>query len=110
MRQQRKSLWWLRLELVRVRVLEQVLEQVLVQPLALEQVLERVRVLEQVLVQEPKRHRNPSRQWQASSRHHASTGLHRFSKRRLRHCASCQRFGRWRRLQGLRWQKQLPMY
>ena len=85
---------------------------VLVLLLPLEQVLELELVLEQVLEQvlEPKRHRNPSRQWQESSRHHASTGQYRFSKHRRRHCASCQRFGRWRWLQGLRWQKQLPMY
>jgi len=71
-----------------------------------------VRVLAQVLEQvlEPKRHHNPSRQWQESSWHRASTGLYRFSRLHLWHCASCQRFGRWRRLQGLRWQKQLPMY
>jgi len=91
-------------------VLEQVLAQVLlwVLELALEQVLEREQVLEQVL--EPKRRRNPSRLWQVSSRHRASTSLFRFSKLRQRHCASCPRFERRLRWQELRWQPTSPIY
>jgi len=106
MRQRRKSPWWLLLGLE--RVLEQGLERVLEQglPWVLEQVLEQVLVLEQV----PKRRHNPLRQSQVSSRRHASTSLYRFSRRRQRHCASCQRFERWLRLQELRWQPTSPIY
>jgi hypothetical protein len=112
MRQRRKLLWspQLVLELEQARGL--VLEQVLPLELDLELELELEPVLGQELVQVlvPKRRRNPSRLLQVSSRHRASTSQYRFSRRRQRHCASCQRFGRRLRLRELRWQPTSPIY
>jgi hypothetical protein len=112
MRQRRKSPWWLLLGLE--RVLEQVPGQVLEQgqPWALEQVLAQVLAQVQGLEQGLglKRRRNLSRLSQVSSRRRASTSLYRFSRRRQKRCASCQRFERRLRLQELRWQPTSPIY
>ena len=108
MHRQQKLPWWLRV----AGVLVLVLVQALVQDEALQRVrvLVRAQVLRQVRVQEERwRHRSLWQQLPGSSWHHASTNLHRWSRRRQWYCASCQRFERQQQTRELRLRTLLPL-
>jgi hypothetical protein len=66
-------------------------------------------LLREQVQEERWRHRSLWQQLPGSSWHHASTDLHRWSRRHRWNCASCQRFGRLQQMRELRLRTLLPL-